>query len=208
MGKGRHISDDAFSWNNRSFFIPWTEFMSMGNIALDGAAANIWISGGSGTTAGTPLVGEIGATSTDIAGIETAADGDLASTYWPFPSDMDMDDPQVMFRVHFTHESTTADLPIWKVIHLDRAIQEGFLEPVANATETVTFAAHTVSTTADSLEITAWKAAATQPASTDDGMLLAVELDSHGGATGGEIFILGLECAYKAAFLDGQGPAA
>lgn len=207
MGKGRHISDDAFSWKARSFFIPWTEFMSMGNLALTGDGQNIWITGVSGTTAGTPLVGEIGATSTDIAGIEIGADGDLASTYWPFPSDMDMDAPQVMFRVHFVHEGAAADVPVWKVVHLDVAAQEGFLEPVANATETVTFAAHTCGTTADSLEITAWKAAATQPGSADNGMLLAVELDNHGSATAGEIFILGLECGYKAAFLDGQGPA-
>ena len=180
----------------------------MGNIARTGAATNIWVSSGSAATAGTPLVGEIGATSTDIAAIETAADGDLASTYWVFPSDMDMDNPNMSFRVFFVHEGAAADLPIWKVVHLDLAAQDAFAEPVANATETVTFPAHTCGATADSLEVTAWAAVTTQPDSADVAMLLAVERDSHGSASAGEIFILGVGVRYKTSLFDGQGPAA
>lgn len=207
MGTGLHINDDVMPWNARRKFIGWREFMSIGNIALDGNAANIWITQGSGTTAGTPLVGEIGATSTDIAGIEIAAAGDLLSTYLPLPGDMDLSDPQLFFRVHFVHESTSADAPIWKVHYLHRAKQEGFLEPVAGATAVTTLAAHTCGTTADSLEITVWTVAATQPASTDHAIILAVEADDLGSASAGELFFLGVEIQYKADMLDDQGPA-
>lgn len=203
---GQHVDDDGMPWKTRSWYIGWREFKSIGNIALDGNAANIWITQGSGTTAGTPLVGEIGATSTDVAGIEIAAAGDLISTYTPFPSDMDMDDPQLYFRVHFVHEGAAADTPDWKVHYLYRAAQEAFLEPVAGATAVTSILDHTCSTTADTLEITAWGVAATQPASTDDGMIVAVEADDLGSASAGEIFILGLECRYKPAMLDGQAP--
>ena len=113
--KGMHINDAVFPFKPMSTFIPWTSFMSIGNIALDGNAANIWISQGSGTTAGTPLVGEMGATSTDIATIEIAAAGDLISTYWPFPQHFNTADPEVYFRVHFIHEATDADTPDFKI---------------------------------------------------------------------------------------------
>jgi len=208
MGKGVHISDDAYQWIDQTVFIPWTSFMSIGNIALDGESALIWITEGSGTTAGTPLVGEIGATSTDIAGISMAAAGDLISTYWILPSNMNMTDPGVNCRVHFVHIATGADTPIWKVHHLDLAKQQAVLEPVGDATEVVTFGAHTCSTTADSLEVTAWKALATQPASTDVGWLLALELDAVGSASADEIFILGLEFGYSTNLLSSQGPGA
>jgi len=207
MGKGIHINDDAMPWDTRTAFIPWTSFMSIGNIALDGNAANIWITEGSGTTAGTPLVGEIGATSTDVAGVEIAAAGDLISTYWPYPSELDTSDPELFFRVHFVHEGAAADTPDFKVHYLHRAKQEGFLEPVAGATAVTSILDHTCSTTADSLELTAWTIAATQPASTDVGSLLAVEADHLGSASAGEIFILGVEMRFKVNMLTDTGPA-
>lgn len=207
MPTGLHIGDDAIPWSKRTAFIPWTSFMSIGNIALDGGSALIWITQGSGTTAGTPLVGEIGATSTDIAGIEIAAAGDLISTYWPFPADLDTSDPEIYFRVHFTHETTGADTPDWKVHYLWRAAQEGFLEPVAGATAITSILDHAVAALADSLEITAWTVAATQPASTDDAAIFALEADHLGSAGGGEMFILGLEIQYKVDMLTDTGPA-
>lgn len=207
MPTGLHIGDDAIPWSKRTAFIPWTSFMSIGNIALTGDATNIWVSAGSGETAGAALVGEIGATSTDIAGIEIAAAGDLINTYWPFPSDLDTSDPEIYFRVHFVHETTDTDTPDYKVHYLWRAKQEGFLEPVAGATAVTSILDHAVAATADSLEVTAWTVAATQPGSADVAGIFAVEADHLGSAGAGEMFILGLEIQYKVDMLTDTGPA-
>lgn len=210
MGKGVHINDAAMPWNKRSAFLPWTSFMSITTLAIDEGGATSFGAGesvGSPATAGAAVLDEIGATSTDVFGISIAAAGDLVSTFWPFPTDLDTSDPQLEYRVHFVHEATDADEPVWKVHHLDVAKQEAFAEPVANATEVVTFTAHTCSTTADTLEVTAWEAASTNPGSSDVAQIIAVEADNLGSASADEILFVGLEIRYKADMLDDQGPA-
>lgn len=210
MGKGVHIGDSAFPVKKRTATIGWNQFMSFTVGAVnEGGSANSaeGVLHVSGQTAGAPFAQEIGATSTDVYGMQIAAAGDLCSTFWLFPDDLDTSDPQLEFRIAFVHEATGADTPIWKVHHLDRAKQEAFAEPVAGATEAVTFAAHTCSTTADTLEVTDWKAAATNPASTDVGMVLAVEADDLGSASANEISFVALQIRYKADLLDDQGPA-
>jgi len=208
--RGRHISDDAFPFRKRSFWISWRDMEGITNLELqeDGLTNHnvLGMTMASPASAGAPIT--VQAHDLDLYALSIATVGDAVHCLWVFPEDMDMSNPGVEFRVCFIHESTGADTPIWKVHHVDLAAQQEMVNAMAAATSVVTFAAHTCSTTDDSFEVTAWAPIGTEPASADRAMLLAVECDNLGSASANEIKFFQLGIRYNAAVLDAQGPAA
>lgn len=192
------LRDRNIAWNYGRFFITAREFSSVTNIALDGNAANKGISNGSPDTDGAPIAGDFGTTATECWGISIGAAGDEIATYIPIGWDWDVLENPLEFRVWFTHQSTDADAPIWKVHLLPRtAGSEALLPVLDNATEVVTAAALTVSTTADVVEKTVWKASTVGTFVAADNFLgISVECDDLGSASADEIILAGLEIRY------------
>lgn len=193
------IRDLDIAWKKKSEFFKVNTFMSMSNIALDGAAANAYVSSGSAATDGAPIQGDAGATATTIIGVDMGAAGDEVADFFMIPWDMDKEyAPE--YRVVFVHQATDADTPIWKVHLLPRQKQEALAPPIDNAStygETITFGAHTCSTTADTIEVTDWNTADASTITDDDIMLgLSLECDDLGSASADEINLLGLEMRY------------
>ena len=64
--------------------------------------------------------------------------------------------------------------------------------------ETITFAGHTCSTTADVVEATAWTSSTTTwvDAATDTILGISVECDALASDSAGEIFLIGLQIRY------------
>jgi hypothetical protein len=164
--------------------------------------------------AGTAVFGEI-ISAAQLSALLMNAAGNEVHHILPIPWDMDTTQP-MRFRVWFTHASTDADAPIWKVHYRFYAKQEA-IGTAMTADESVTFTAHTVSTTSGVLEVTAWAESASETyiREGDFGLGLAVECDSLGSATANEIGFFGLEIQYTVAaapnnarrITDGQPPS-
>lgn len=194
------IQDRHLAWKYGQLWIPAKEFLSVSNIGInEGGATNHAAAAtvGSPATDGAPVSGDLGTTATEAYGVLMAAAGDEIATWIPIPTWWDTDHP-LQFRVWFTHQATDADAPIWKVHLHPRVNGSEALQPVlANADETITFTAHTVSTTADVVEATSWTSAtATTLAGTDTILGISLECDSLGSASANEIVLIGLEIRY------------
>jgi hypothetical protein len=133
----------------------------------------------------------------EIVGLAMGAAGDEIYHFMPIPWDLDRDFP-IRYRVWFSHSATDADAPIWKVFAKFIGKQIAITDAASSGDDALTFGAHTVSTTADALEVTAWKEGVSHNkiAETDFGMLLSVECDNLGSASANEITLLGLEIDY------------
>ena len=190
------ILDKNIAWKRGRFFIPARRFASVTNIALTGDAMNKGISNGSPDTDGAPVAGDYGTTATECWGISIAAAGDEIAHYMPIGGNWDTTQ-SFEFKVWFSHQSTTADAPIWKVHTLFRTASGDALLPILdNADEVMTFDAHTCSTTADVVEGTDWKRAVADVAGTNDLIGISVECDDLGGASADEIILIGLEVGF------------
>lgn len=206
--QGLHIANDAFPFKKRTQWISWRSFESISsNLFNEGGAATFAAGAYFSACASAGVPFPVEAHDLDLFGLSMAAAGDTMHLIWMYPDDLDTADPQLEFAVCFIHESTDADAPIWKVHHLDLAAQQEMKEPVNDATEVVTFAAHTCSTTDESYEQTVWKAATTDPAAADLGSIIAVECDDLGSASANEIRFFKLGIRYKADCLYDHGPA-
>lgn len=193
------LRDRNIAWDYGKIWIPAKEFLSVSNIALDGNAANAYVTQGSAATDGAPVFGDLGTTATECMGVSIGAAGDEVATYIPIPWDLDLDRP-IEYRVWFTHQATDADTPIWKIHMLPRESASEALLPVLDniaSGGTVTCAAVTVSTTADVVEKTAWSPSTASWFATDDDFLgISVEADDLGSASADEMILIGLEMRY------------
>ena len=180
------INDDNLGWNARRLWIPAIMF------------AGFLESGGTLTSLGTgAAVFQEAVSAAEIAGIQAEAAGDEIYHAMPIPWDMDVTQP-MRFRVWFNHSATGADTPIFKVLYKFIAKQVAISDAGSSPDETVTFGAHTCSTTANSLEVTAWAESDSHSyfRSGDFGLLLCLEADNLGSASANEITILGMEIQY------------
>jgi hypothetical protein len=146
--------------------------------------------------AGGMTFAEIAATF-EIAGMRVGADADEVYHFWPIPWDFDRGEP-LRFRVWFVHNSTDADTPIFAVAYKGIARQAAFTDAKSSPDQTVTFSAHTCSTTNNSLEVTAWNESTSDLSltATDFGILLALTVNTM-SASANEIVMLGLEVDYR-----------
>jgi hypothetical protein len=178
------VNDDNIGWNRKRIFIKPRVMMGV----LDNATSGVPASLGTGEA-----VFEEAVAGSELAALLIGAAGDEVYDFMPIPWDMDVTQP-MRFRVWFIHAATSADAPIWKVMYQFFAKQAAVADFIANADETVTFDAHTCSTTNNSLEVTAWaeSTSETKYRAGDFALGLAVECDSLGSASGDEMCWYGL----------------
>jgi hypothetical protein len=146
--------------------------------------------------AGTRVFGEPVAAA-QLAGLVVNAAGNEVFHYWPIPRDLDRKEP-FRVRYHFIHTATDADAPVFKTHYKAISRQEALTAANSTSDEELTHDAHTVSTTANTYEVSTWKKSAshTKLAATDIGILFTFEADNLGGASASEINIFGVELEY------------
>jgi len=193
------LRDRNIAWNYGKLWIPAKEFNSVSNIALSGDATSAYVSQGSAATDGAAVFGDLGTTATGSIGCSIGAAGDELQTYIPIPWDLDLDKP-LEFKIWFTHQTATADAPIWKIHLLPRTSGSEALLPVLDNVAsggTITCAAVTVAETADVVEATAWSPSTPSWFATGDNFLgISVEADDLGSASADEIILIGAEIRY------------
>jgi len=181
------IKDSQIGWNIKRLWIPAQSFNGMfmesaGTLTSQGAGGAVWAA--------------LGVADSELAGIAIEADGDEIYHIMPLPWDVDWDE-NIWARIWFVHDSVDADAPVWKVFGKFLTKQQAVSDAAASSDDSVTFDAHTCSTTTGSLEVTNWGVFDTlKPMSTDVGIQISVECDSLGGASANEIKFIGLELAY------------
>jgi hypothetical protein len=150
---------------------------------------------GSSLGAGTTAIAEIAA-ALELGGLPFD-DEDEVYHIMPIPWDMDRNHP-FRARLWFVHTTTDADTPDWAFHYAFFAKQAAVNDIAANADQTLTALDHAVSTTDNSLEITAWMESdsPTYITATDFGMGFVVELTDLGSAGADEILLLGVELDY------------
>lgn len=188
------IVDKQMGWKRKRLFFDRSQFNVIGTAGAD-----------TGISAGTPLVAAA-AGGSEIGVIQQGAAGDEQVIFIPLPWDLDRT-AKVLARVWFIHSSTDADTPVWILKSKFHAKQVTVVDMDTSEDVATTFAAHTCSTTAESLEITAWTDLTWESYITDldiaVGMLL--ECDNLGSASGDEIELLGLELLYQVEATDQSG---
>ena len=180
------LQDDNVAWNRKRKFIAAADMLGL--LETGGVITSLG--------AGGAVFGEISG-AFELAGLLIGATGDELYHVRPIWWDMDTTQP-MRFRVWFVHTTTDADAPVFKVFYKFFGKQAAMSDAASSPDETLTFGAHTVSTTDNSIEITDWKESVseTKIAVTDFGILLALECDSLGGAGADEMMLLGLEVQY------------
>lgn len=182
------IKDKSVASRLKRIFIPARVMAGVLDDGTSGVPASLG--------AGGAIFAEILAAS-ELAGMQIGAAGDEVYHSMMLPWDLDPDHP-LRFRVVFVHTSTDADTPVWKLSYKFIGKQAAISDAADSPDELLTFAAHTCSTTANTLEVTLWKKSAsnTKIASTDVAVLLALECDNLGSASADEILLVGLEMQY------------
>lgn len=182
------IKDKNIAWNRRRKFFPCRQMAGVLDDGTSGVPASLG--------AGAPDFVEIAA-ALELSGMRVD-DEDEVYHFFPIPWDMDIGDP-IRFRVWFAHTATDADTPAFQVDYKGVAKQAAITDAKSTPDESVAIAAHTCSTTDNSLEITAWAESDSHLylASTDFAIILALEVTDLGSASANEIVILGLEIDYS-----------
>lgn len=132
----------------------------------------------------------------ELAGMQIGAAGDEIYHLMKIPYDLDRDFP-ALIRIIFSHSTTTADTPDWLINVKGLAIGEAPSDAGATPDEALTYAAKAVSTVANAMEKTLFKAipAADIPAA-DVFWQLGIECNGLGGASANEITLWGIELVY------------
>lgn len=184
------IRDKNMSLYCKEVFIPAAYMSGM----LTGAAANTSQGAGSAIHA----AHSVGASEQTV--VQIGADGDEVYHFWKIPYDMDIDEP-LRWRPIYSHSSTDADVPVWKLDYMGIADGEAIADITTHESTTISGA---VSTTANALEIPSWKSTSSESyiTSTDYGILIRLECDSLGGASANEIEVFGLEIQYTVKMCD------
>lgn len=180
------IRDRNIAWKTHREFIPVHQMSGF----LE--AADLITSLG----AGTPVLAEPVAAA-QLAGMAINAAGNEIFHFWPIPRNMDRAFP-LRVRIHFIHTSTDADTPAWKTFYKAIARQEALTAANSTPDEQLDHDAHTVSTTANSFEVTNWKKSVsnTKLTANDIAILFCFECDNLGSASANEINLLGVEIEY------------
>jgi hypothetical protein len=182
------IKDHNIAWKTKRVFFPARQMAGVWDDGTTGIPASLGV--------GAALFAEILA-DTELAGMQIGAAGDEVYHFWPLPWDFDRDRP---FRVRFWFiaTQTDADAPIFKCIYKAIAKQAALTDAAATPDETITLGAHTVSTVANSLEVTDWKKSVsnTKITASDLALLLDFECDDLGGGSADEMLLLGAEIEY------------
>lgn len=180
------IKDQNIAWNVKRQYISVQEMTG-------------WLeSGGTQTSLGAgAAVFQEPLAAAQLAGMAIGAAGDEIFHLWKVPWDLDRDKP-IQMRIHFTHAATDADTPDWLISMKGLSNQQALSAATSSADATLTFAAAAVSTTANSMEKTAWQSttAVSKLAAADLFAMLAIECNGLGSASGDEITLLGIEIAY------------
>jgi hypothetical protein len=189
------IRDRNIAWKTKRVFFP---VHAMAGLLEDGTS-KVLTSLGAGTTVFAEALA-----AAQISGLALDA-ADEIFHFWPIPWDLDRDHP-LRVRLHFIHNSTDADAPVFKTFYKAIARQQALSAANSSADETLTHAAHTCSTTNNSYEVTNWKLSVSNTKITafDLAILFAFELDALGGATADEIVLLGAEIEYVIKATDAQ----
>jgi hypothetical protein len=184
------IKDERIAWNRKRVFFPCRQMAGVLDDGTSGVPASLG--------AGTPTFSEIAA-ALELSGM-IVRDEDEVYHFFPIPWDMDIDQP-IRFRVWFVHTTTDADTPAFQVDYKGVGKQAAVTDAKSTPDEAVTIAAHTCSTTDNSLEITAWAESSSDLylVGTDFAIILALEVTDLGSAGNDEIVIMGLEMDYTVA---------
>ena len=182
------IRDKAIGWKRRRIFLHPIDFASQ------------WLEDGTskvmtGQGAGTPVFAALGVAASELTGIAIGAAGDEVYAFLPIPWDLDPDYP-VWARIWFTHDSTDADTPDWRVDFKLIKKQIAISDAKSSPDLTLTFAAKAVSTTSGALEVLQWEKGSLTFDEDDLAMMIAVECNGLGNASANEIKFMGLELAY------------
>ncbi len=158
-----------------------------------------------GSNAGGPVVAEQ-AGNGSMSIVQVAAAADEIQFWGPIPYDMARDQ-KVLGRIWFVHRSTDADTPIFDVKTKFHAKQATVVDFDTSEDVTTTFAAHTCSTTAESLEVTAWTDLSWDSYLTATDVLFGLILiaTNLGSASANEIELIGFEIAYEVEAMHSQG---
>lgn len=189
------ITDKRIGWNRRRVFFPCRQMAGVLDDGTSGVPASLG--------AGAPDFTEILAAS-ELSGMRVD-DEDEVYHFFPIPWDMDIKDP-IRFRVWFFHTSTDEDTPAFQVDYKGMGKQAAITDAKSSPDESVTISAHTCSSTANSLEVTAWSESDSHLyiVSTDFAIILALEVTDLGSASANEIIIMGLEIDYTVAAAPNQ----
>jgi len=177
------IKDRNVAWNRKRVFLPCFNMMGLLADAAQGTGAP--------AMAADPLA------ASELVGLLIHDAGDEIYTAWPLPWDFDRKEP-IRFRLWFTHSSTDTDDPDWVVSYKAIEKQAAVTDAKSSADEDMAFAAKAVSATASALEILDWEESVsdTKITSADKALMLAIECNGLGSATGDEICLWGLEIEY------------
>jgi hypothetical protein len=188
------MTDNSIGWNRKRKFFPCRTLAGI----LDDSGTGVPASLG----AGGMVFAEIAAT-LELAGMQIGADGDEAYHFWPIPWDFDITQP-IRGRVWFVSTSTDADTPVFSIAYKGIGKQAAVTDAKSSPDGTLTFPAHTISTTDNSLEITAWVESTSQNVltATDFALLLALTVTTM-SASANELLILGFEIDYTIAAAPG-----
>jgi hypothetical protein len=175
------VQDIDIGWNRKRRFFPVTNMLGV----ISGASLG----------AGTTTLAEVAA-ALELGGLPFD-DEDEVYHILPIPWDLDRGHP-IRFRPWFVHTTTDADTPDWAVYYKFFGKQDAVSDIAANTEETLSILNHAVSTTDNSLEITAWAESNSQNyiAATDFALGFALELTDLGSASADEIILLGMEIDY------------
>ena len=150
---------------------------------------------GTGQGAGTPL--QLAHTGyTGLVGVAMAAAADEVAWFLDPKGEFSFIDfgRDIQAEVIFEHSATDADTPVWKAFMKGIAKQAALSDPDSSSDGSITWAAHTCSTTDNSLEVTTRRGfKLTADVLEDDEMVIVnLECDSLGSASANEIILIGL----------------
>ncbi len=179
------IVDRQINWKDGRVYFPIKLFQGLDN----NGTADISLS------QGTPTV-EPDATGEVVVLPMTTADEIAHITIIPWNLNRDK---KVLGKIHFVHASTDADTPQFTFTIKFYSKQEGLAEFISGADASTAFAAHTCSTTTNSLESTVWTDISFDDyvTATDVYMAFSIELNALGSASADECKLLGFEMAYE-----------
>lgn len=180
------MRDHQMHWKTKRVFIPEALFNLIGTAGADTGQSN-----------GGP-VRAVAAGGSELPVTQMGAAGDELATFFPLPWDLNRG-KKVLGRIWFVHSSTDADTPDWLVKTKFLGNQATVVDTDTSEDAVTTFAAKTVSTTAESLERTDWKDMDWDDyvATTDVAAQILVECNGLGSASANEIEFLGLELMYE-----------
>jgi len=180
------INDSEIAWNKKRVFRPAVSMLGM--YENSGVLTSLG--------AGSAVLQEAQSDS-ELAGVAINAAGNEVYDFWPIPWDCEIREP-MRFRIWFSHSTTTADTPDWIMSVKGIGKQVALSDAASSADETLTFAAASVSTTANAIEILDWELSTSDLTivSTDKALLIAVECNGLGSAGANEITLLGYEIEY------------